>query len=203
MTDEDNEVARKYHLLQKDSARLLNYDIDHLTPAQEIRLDRVCALRLEIDRLTMLQLSGQQFDIIKLVQASEALERLISPTGIDLVASPNFSGAREAFTALIEAQCSRLDAREAHVNEQLRAEITELKAQIERLCAAPPSASPPPSDSDQSPSPPDQTSQLSTPPPQPPQPPRHYLRDDASPLAVFDGGRNLPPPGSARSPRAW
>ncbi len=117
-----NELAVRYDRLRRDTARLLNFDIDDLTPAQEVRLDRVSALRLEVDRLQMLQLSGQSFDLLKLVAASEMLENLMND-GVHLDLQPSqgqFAGAREELAAVIEnlARASEYKIAEAHAREE-------------------------------------------------------------------------------------
>jgi hypothetical protein len=62
--------------LRLDTCRLLKYDINALTAAQEVRLERAVVLRLEIDDLATKKLNNQTFDIKAYVAASEALERL-------------------------------------------------------------------------------------------------------------------------------
>jgi hypothetical protein len=59
------------------TADLLRYDLNNLTPAQSIRLDRAAALRLELDDISSRQLAGLPVDMAKFVVASEALERML------------------------------------------------------------------------------------------------------------------------------
>ena len=63
--------------LLKDTCRMLQYDINALTPAQEVRLSRAAMLRLELDDCATKKLAGQPFDTVKYIAASENLERLI------------------------------------------------------------------------------------------------------------------------------
>ncbi len=122
-----NVLAVRYDRLRRDTARLLSYDIANLTPAQEVRLDRVSALRLEVDRLQMLQLSGQSFDLLKMIAASEMLERLISDSSyLDLRANDTqFTGARQELAALIENMAKARDYETAQANDREEAVMSE------------------------------------------------------------------------------
>ncbi len=72
--------AELYARLRTECADLLGFDLAALSPAQTVKLDRVVALRLELDTLQSKQLAAQPIDLPKLLQASEALEKLL-PAG--------------------------------------------------------------------------------------------------------------------------
>jgi hypothetical protein len=65
--------------LRIDTCRLLRYDIDKLTSAQEVRLNRATMLRLTLDDIETRLLNNNQheFDTKAYVAASESLERLV------------------------------------------------------------------------------------------------------------------------------
>jgi hypothetical protein len=63
--------------MRNEVAGLLKYDLNNLTAAQSVRLDRAAALRLELDDISSRQLAGLPIDMAKFVVASEALERLV------------------------------------------------------------------------------------------------------------------------------
>jgi hypothetical protein len=69
--------AELFRALRTSTAALLKYDIDNLTAAQEIRVARAAALRLQLDDLQSRQLAGEQINMSLFVAASEALERMV------------------------------------------------------------------------------------------------------------------------------
>lgn len=177
----NDELATQYERLRRDTARLLNYDIANLTPAKEVRLDRVSALRLEVDHLQMLQLSGQPFDLSKLIAASEMLERLLSPS-LDLRAS--YSGDFAKFDKLLEGVIA------AREYEPVLDEPTPQPVLDERppqpMLDDPPQPTPPPS--------------AKPPPPRQREIPAHYLKSGqpAEPWRDYiDSGGNI------ITPRRW
>lgn len=76
-------AAELHGRLRAECAQLLGVDLQRMSPAQTVRLDRATALRLEIDTLQSKQLAGSPIDVGKLMQASEALERLLPAEAID------------------------------------------------------------------------------------------------------------------------
>jgi hypothetical protein len=140
MSNEGDDIAQRYKRLRRDTARVLDYDHDHLSPSQDVRLDRAVCLRLEIDRLQMLQLAGQPFDMVKLVEASGALEKLISPagtTGGGIDYEHEFAGAREKFKRLILGRIAETERQMAADPEGARAEF---EARLQEVMAKYPKA---------------------------------------------------------------
>jgi voltage-gated potassium channel Kch len=75
MTDER---AKLLSSLRASTITLLGYDdVEHLTAAQQIRIDRAITLRLTIDDLQARQLRGERIDVSGFVEASESLERMV------------------------------------------------------------------------------------------------------------------------------
>jgi hypothetical protein len=72
--------AELYQRLRIETAALLGFDLSNLSAAQGARLDRATMLRWELDRMAGSQVRGDAIDVSRAVAASEALERLLSPT---------------------------------------------------------------------------------------------------------------------------
>ena len=71
----DTELMRKN--LRAKTAAMLKLDVDNLTPAQSVRLDRAATLSLELNDIEERKLIGAPFDMVKYIAASEALERML------------------------------------------------------------------------------------------------------------------------------
>jgi hypothetical protein len=200
-----NDLSVMRERLRKETATLLGLDIEHLTPAQSIRLDRAATLRLELDDIESRKLVGAQFDAQKYIAISEALERLMGgdpATGADgdfearynARVQAEFAGAREELSALLSSQAHNLEARDERECVKFRAEVAELKAANERLRGLHPPAAKSGVNAglDATPTlPPEQTT--SPQPPLPPpnaSPPASYLRAAPEPWRVVDGGRD-------------
>ena len=69
--------------LRVSTAKMLSLDINNLTAAQSVKLDRCCMLRLLVDDLRAKQLSGQQIDVREFVAASESLERMVGDGSLE------------------------------------------------------------------------------------------------------------------------
>jgi len=131
MTDVDPSILRAR--LRRETAELLGYDIDELTAAQSVRLDRAATLRLELDDIETRQLAGLPIEMAKYVVASEALERLVATAHPEQENSHDFSGAREKLAALIEnmARAEEYKAAEADAREEAAMAAEALGAPIE------------------------------------------------------------------------
>jgi hypothetical protein len=81
-----NERAEMYAELQQSTAKMLGY-VEPLTPQQKLRVDLAASLRMEIDRITRLQLAGSEINLRDLTNASEALENLLRPSAVAAVHS--------------------------------------------------------------------------------------------------------------------
>ena len=131
--------------LLKDTCRMLQYDINALTPAQEVRLSRAAMLRLELDDCATKKLAGQPFDTVKYIAASEALERLIGSDPEQTNAGYDFTGAKAELTHFFNERAAAIEYRELkesarllEVNAQLREQITQLQAQLTAQPQQPP-----------------------------------------------------------------
>jgi hypothetical protein len=121
---EQADIRKMSQKLRSQTCALLGLDPNALSLAQQLRVNRASALRLQIDDLEAAQLRGQSIDINKLVEASEALERLVGGNP-EAAARPDFSGAKEL--AQLFAQ------RAAAVERRERVELTRLAAENARL----------------------------------------------------------------------
>jgi hypothetical protein len=107
------------------TAKLLGYDLEHLTPAQSVRLDRAASIRLMLDDVQGRLLAGLEIDMAKFCAASEALERML---GGDPDAQPSqqhdFTGAREELARFLENRAAAIERRD----ERLKAEAAAIEA---------------------------------------------------------------------------
>lgn len=141
MTDVDPSILRDR--LRRETAELLGYDIDNLTAAQSVRLDRAATLRLELDDIETRQLAGLPIEMAKYVVASEALERLVATAhgNPEQTTSGMFAGARAELAALVEnlARAEEYKAGAAAAREEAAMAAEALDAPRE-----PPAIEPPP-----------------------------------------------------------
>jgi hypothetical protein len=147
---EQADIRKMSQKLRSQTCALLGLDPNALSLAQQLRVNRASALRLQIDDLEAAQLRGQSIDINKLVEASEALERLVGGNP-EAAAQPDFSGAKEELRQFLVQRAERIEAREhketvrlAAENARLREEITQLQAKLKT--EPPPPPPPPPAD---------------------------------------------------------
>jgi hypothetical protein len=182
--------AELFRALRASTAALLNFDLNHLTPAQNIRVDRAAALRLQLDDLQRRQFAGEAIDMKEFVVASEALERLVGgdpDTGTDgdfeARVQAEFAGEREALSNLLAVQAERLDAADRRESPKLKAQIAELKSEIEQLRS---SSAPPPVVVGAPEQPPQATSPL---PPPDNRPPSAYLAQPHREYQIIPGGK--------------
>jgi hypothetical protein len=148
------DLETKARRLFAGTCELLGLDPKHLTLPQKLRVSRASALRLQIDDLEKAQLLGQPIDIKQLVEASEALEKLVNatPNG-DGSASRNFEKAKAEFERLIGVHLNAAgeyeeidkqpslredNARLREDNARLLDENFNLKAQLKELSTAKP-----------------------------------------------------------------
>jgi hypothetical protein len=96
-----DDQAKLFNSLRASTIELLGYDVDNLTAAQKIRVDRAIALRLVIDDAQARQMRGETIDVKEFVDASESLERMVG--GNPSFPPSRFDGnARERLRKLIE-----------------------------------------------------------------------------------------------------
>jgi hypothetical protein len=127
-------IAEVYSRLRIETAKLLVFDIDALTPSQEVKLGMVAGLRLELDRLQTAQLRCEAIDPKQLVSISEMLEAALRPAEVrDL--DGEYRGAREKLAALIERHAEEAEYEERRQIAELTAEVERLRAENERLRA--------------------------------------------------------------------
>jgi hypothetical protein len=150
MSDGKLNIEKTQRKLFLDTCKTLGLNPDDLSPAQRLRVDRASALRLEIDDMQAAQLGGRTIDIRRLIEASEALERLVNctPNG-DGGASNELHAAKAQFEATLNAAVGARDYEENHENAKLRQENMELReenarlqAQLKELSAAKPLPTP-------------------------------------------------------------
>jgi hypothetical protein len=136
--------AELYQRLRRETAQLLNFDLSNLSAAQSTRLDRATLLRWELDRIAGSQVRGDAIDVNRAVAASEALERMLSPTA-------SFNGevveshtARARLAALINSLAEVTEEDERDEIARLNQVIAEKDSVIAALggSLAPSAASP-------------------------------------------------------------
>ena len=94
------------------TAKLLGYDLEHLTPAQQIRLDRAASIRLMLDDVQGRLLAGLEIDMAKFCAASEALERMLGGNPDQQTTTgqhDDFAGAREELIAFLSDRAEKLE----------------------------------------------------------------------------------------------
>jgi hypothetical protein len=124
--------------LRIDTCRMLKYDVNALTAAQEVRLARAVVLRLELDDIESRKLQGAPFDAGKYITISEAFERLVGgdPEAPAATNDDAFAGAREELERFLAKRADALEQRELRESERLREENTRLLEENARLLRA-------------------------------------------------------------------
>mgnify|MGYP001163432420 CR=1 FL=1 len=125
-------IAEVYSRLRIETAKLLAFDINALTPSQEVKLGMVAGLRLELDRLQTAQLRCEAIDLKQLVSISEMLEAALRPAEVRDLGGED-RGARQKLAALIERHAEEGEYEEKRQIAELTAEVERLRAANERL----------------------------------------------------------------------
>lgn len=120
MTTKKLEPKQLLDRMRNEAAELLKYDLNNLTAAQSVRLDRAAALRLELDDVQSRQLAGLPIDMAKFVVASEALERLVGGNPETSTTGHDFSGAREELRQFFARRAEAIARRDARAAEAQR-----------------------------------------------------------------------------------
>ena len=74
---EENPIARMQRRLRADTAKLLGFDLNNLSPSQSVRVDRAASLRLQLDDIQSAQLRGDAIDMPRFILASKELEAML------------------------------------------------------------------------------------------------------------------------------
>jgi hypothetical protein len=121
---------------RREAAALLNVDIDHMSPADGLRVDMVSALRLVIDHEQSCVLSGGSADLGKLNVAVQSLIALLPGRELPGPESSR-EDPRQEMWLIYKTMRERgeLNLREPGGEELLQAKVNEQAAQIERLQA--------------------------------------------------------------------
>lgn len=117
--------------LRAETAKLLKLDVNNLSPAQSVRLDRAATLRLELNDIEECKLNGAPFDTVKYIAASEALERMLGgdPERSQQV---DFTGAREELLHFLENRAEALARRdERRSREQANRQLPPVEPPVE------------------------------------------------------------------------
>jgi hypothetical protein len=128
--------AELYQRLRRETAQLLNFDLSNLSAAQSTRLDRATLLRWELDRIAGSQVRGDAVDVSRAVAASEALERLLSPTASFDAGVTESRSARNRLLQLLDAQAEVIEDDKSARIAELEAEVAQLKTEIDGKNAA-------------------------------------------------------------------
>jgi hypothetical protein len=168
--------------LRRNTCRLLKWDIDALTAAQEVRLGRAVVLRLELDDCETKSLNNQPFDMKNYIAASEALEHLLSGGASDASGgSYEFADARDELRELLETRAANIRARE----ESLARDAADEQPKPDDVEAAESGPAPAPSSSvvrpQDAPPPPRKTlEEINA-----QKPPAHYLKGPSEPWRPY------------------
>jgi hypothetical protein len=140
-----DDLAELFRKLRASTAALLNVDLNHLTPAQAIRVDRAAALRLQLDDLQRRQFAGEAIDMKEFCVASEQLEKLVGgdpdvagaeddfETRYQARIQEEFAGAHEKLSQLLRGQHERVARFNAgHPDEARLTFERELQARIDK-----------------------------------------------------------------------
>jgi hypothetical protein len=119
-------VLAFFEALRRSSAKLLKLDPDHLSAAQQTRVDRCASLRMQLDRWQSQQLSNQEIDVRSFISASTELERLLggspaAPTSVLASEESRNKLRRLIETTLLAAPVADPDEAE-RMAERMRAE---------------------------------------------------------------------------------
>jgi hypothetical protein len=145
---------------------------DKLPPHEQIRIDVIGALMLEVSDLREAQLAGRSdVDIGRLVEAGEALQRLLQP-GVFENSAIAEQDARQRMRAVINAIAPALAAEDAE-RERLEAQAAD---DPEPAAPDPPPEPEPPSDQPAAAAPPSNVQYLSQRRQADGPPPQHYLK---------------------------
>jgi hypothetical protein len=171
-------------------------------------LDRATLLRWELDRIAGSQVRGDAVDVSRAVAASEALERLLSPTASFDAGVTESRSARNRLLQLLDAQAEVIEDDKSARIAALEAEVAQLKSEIDGKSAVIRSlggtvvakaATPTPPTPEQTTSPPEPQRSPQPPLPQPSSGvPQHYLANHGNePWRRFvDASGNISPRGS-------
>lgn len=117
-------IADMYGELRQLTVKQLGIEI--ATPADEVKVNRVVALKLELDRLQSMQLRGEAIDARVLVEVSEQLEAALRPA--HAAPETRFSSAhQQKLRALIERTLAE--------NPDEVARLADVQAREERTMA--------------------------------------------------------------------
>jgi hypothetical protein len=116
---------------------LFGWNADGLSPDQTLRVDCAVALRLALDDLQGRIVRGESIDVTRMLNASEALSRLLPPTALATPPSEQRADPRQVMWEIYKTMRERgeLTLKETGGEELLQAKINEQAAQIERLKA--------------------------------------------------------------------
>jgi hypothetical protein len=134
---------------RREAAILLGVDIEHLSPADSLRVDMISSLRLVIDAEQATVLSGGSADLAKLNIAVQSLIGLLP--GKELPAPPvNREDPRDYMWRTYSEARRRGEivnaVMEAREIDRLRARVAELEAALEPTATPPAPAAPAPAD---------------------------------------------------------
>jgi hypothetical protein len=185
-----DDTARIYEALRVETARMLGLELADLSPADGLRLDLTSLLRLSLDSLQGVALSGKEVDLSRLQACYGMLAKLL-PAAVE--APPQLRedhSVRAKVTALLNGYETARRFEEAESDERLM-EAQSADALAEKTAAltclllgTPPPAALAPA------SPPKQTTSPQPPlPPPSSAPPAHYLRQPDEPWRGGAGDR--------------
>jgi hypothetical protein len=120
---------------RSEAAALLGVDIDHLSPADGLRVDMVSALRLVIDHEQASVLSGSSADLGKLNVAVQSLIALLPGRELPAPAEQHHQDPRQVMWEIYKQMRERGEIDLKADEGLLQAEIDAQAAEIERLKA--------------------------------------------------------------------
>jgi hypothetical protein len=160
--------AELFEHVRTETAGMMGYSLDDLTPVQGMRLDLAVSFRLALDGIQAKIIAGKSTDVAELVQASQTLAQLL-PALADEPPPQAREDARPKLAALIQGakDAADYDAERGICSEceRLKAENSALRSMLDFIRAGsrdpdappapdlPPSRPPPPPTEPASPSP--------------------------------------------------
>jgi hypothetical protein len=117
---------------RREAAELLGLDVERLCPADGLRVDLVCTLRLAIDDASASLIDGNSTDLARLISATESLIRLMPKHELP---QHRRDDPRQRMWEIYSQMRERGELFERAQEPSLRRRIAELEAEVEQLRA--------------------------------------------------------------------
>jgi hypothetical protein len=124
-----------YTKARSEILALFAWNADSLTPEQMLRIDCAIALRLALDDLQGRIVRGESIDVTRMLNASEALSRLLPPTALATPPAESREDPRQAMWLIYKQMRERgeLNLRPLPLEGDSQRRIAELEAELAAL----------------------------------------------------------------------